>query len=218
MQPNNYNYPTNTKKPYNIHDFIRNHKVLSILIAIGGFALIIAIIFLLTLNPDEDGNDNQAPEIAPIAYFEHTYLFNYSIGSTPATQLFTDLGNMLTDPEELASAPNPPTDPRDNTYTIDLIEDTFTTLQPQYTYRVDSTISDGRTYTLTARLDSDYGRYLVAILDRTDSDSAPDHIFIYTASNLPDKDSTIANLITWAKSFHLTNPTIISDLTLNPLE
>lgn len=214
MQPNYYPPSApNADQIHKIQDFIRSHKALSLFLAIGSVALIIGIIILMFFNALRGSEpETFAPEIAPIPAFEHRYLLNYTLGSIPATQVFIDLGNTIVSPEELDSAPSSNST---NTYTTDLVEDSFTTLrnQPNTTYKVDTKVSDGRTYTLYYRIDPD-SNYIAVVLDRTDLSSGTDYIYIYTNPSLNNKESVIAQLTTWAKSLSLTNPKVFADLVL----
>ncbi len=207
MQPNNY--PPRNNKSNNIHDFIRSHRTLSTIIAILGPILIIVVIVIIFINANRETElPPLVPEVAPIPSFQHRYLLNYTLGNTPATQAFADLGNTIVSAEELASAPSPSTDPHDNTYIIDLIEDTFTMLrdQPRTTYKVNIEVSDGRTYDLYLRIDPTYGsECFVVILDRTDLPSATDYAFIYTDPSVPNVSSITDQFTSWAKSFPLIN-------------
>lgn len=215
MQPNTSSH--NTKSPDTFQDFIRSHKILFLIAVFLVFTLLIVLISFLL--PKQTAEQQQTPEIAPIPVYDHRYLIDYSIGNNYSNDVFLDVSDVILSTDELASAPSSNSNSVDNIYTITLDEDSFAKLnnQPDYTYKVNLDISDGRTYTLYIRIDQNFGQdYMVAVLDRTDLPSASDHIFVYTNpdNNEDSNKSTKDTLTKWAKTFTLNNP-IVTELDLN---
>lgn len=212
---NNTQLPSNhyqNNKQQDVHDFIRTHKSSIIILFLADiFILAAAIIALIASNKPQE----KVPEIAPIPYYEHRYLLDYTISRSLVDGLFSDISKDILSPEEIASAPQE--NPTNNTYTISLDEDSFISLkqEPKYTYKTNLSLSDGRSYVLYVRIDQDYGqKYMVAVLNRTGSSSS-DHIYIYINPSLDEKEKNTlsTSLANWAKTLAPNNP-IITNLDL----
>lgn len=226
MQPNTYNQnnlnpfsnttpiitpptPTKGKNPKTIQDklrdFAQKHRTLSIIIVITFTILILAgiILFIESKLPPKIEH-----EIAPSTAFENRYLIEYSIGRANSIQTFADLNSVVLEPDAISSAPNLNefNNNENTTFVCTLVESSYQKLStPEYTYRININVSDGRTYTVTVRLSPDYGSsYLVIIADRTDSDSATDYAFIHTSNT----EQYTEELTEWIKSFNLNTPNI----------
>lgn len=213
MPPNSNYAPSQMNSKPNIHDFIRTHKTLTVVLFFAGIFLLAAIvIILITSNKPRE----TVPETAPIPYYEHRYLLDYTINRSLIDDLFADISDAILSPEEIESAPQE--NPTNNTYAISLDEDSFITLkdEPQYTYKTDLLLSDGRTYALYVRIDQDYGQeYMVGILNRTDTSSTASHIYIYLNPSIDEKEKNTlsASLTSWAKTL-ATNDPIVTNLNL----
>lgn len=219
MEPNNNNHIQNSPNPpatsapyssplnslptpspkFDIHEFIRNHKILSIVILLGTIFFFTAIIILILSRTPKA----EEPETAPYPYFEHRYLLDYSLGQSITNTIFSSIGDTMLNPEEISSAPI--TNPNENSYTVSFDEASFKVLkdQPGQVYKVNLNLSDQRTYALYIYTDQDWN-YIVVVLDRTDSSNIADHVYIYTIEGEEDKYSQEIN--SWLKQFNLTTP------------
>lgn len=202
-QPSNPNKNSDSRRGF--HDILReNPRQLLLPLAIGSIVILL-IIVLAFFRHDE--SVNQEPETAPIPAFEHRYLVESSIGQRLSDSVFSDIGNIIIDDKELASAPNTSSSETDNIYEVNLSEDSYRILNKEQsipTYKIDLEVSDGRAYTLQIRTDNK--SYMITTLDRTDNESIPDHVFIRTDEEGKAKE-TIDKLATqWAESLELNNP------------
>ena len=190
--------PTQSPK-FDIHEFVRNHKTLSIFLILGAVLLFSAVIILILSRTPK----TEEPETSPYPYFEHRYLLDYSLGQAITNTVFSDIGDTILSPEEISSAPI--INPNENSYTVSFDEASFKILkdQPGQVYKVNLNLSDQRTYILYIYVNQDWN-YIVAVLDRTDSSNIADHIYIYTIEGEEDKYSQEIN--SWLKQFNLTTP------------
>lgn len=204
------NSPPTPSPKFDIHEFIRNHKILSIFILLGSIFFLTAVIVLIFSRTPK----TEEPETAPYPYFEHRYLLDYSLGQSITNTIFSSIGDTMLSPEEISSAPI--VNPNENAYTVSFDEASFKVLkdQPGQVYKVNLNLSDQRTYALYIYTDQDWN-YIVVVLDRTDSSNIADHIYIYTLEGEEDKYSQEIN--SWLKQFNLTTP-ITTNLLLPDLD
>lgn len=90
--------PTQSPK-FDIHEFVRNHKTLSIFLILGAVLLFSAIIILIFSRTPK----TEEPENSPYPYFEHRYLLDYSLGQAITNPVFSDIGDTILSPEEISS-------------------------------------------------------------------------------------------------------------------
>ncbi len=208
---NSYQSNTNDSENHDFHDKIRENPRRTLAIIIGAIILIFTIIGLVLygiFNRYDDATD-QIPETAPIPAFEHRYLLEGSLGLNLSNSAMLDIGNVIVNNEELNSAPHENTNDVDNIYPVDLAEDSYRILDKNSstpTYKIDLKTSDGRTYTFHARTDN--STYMITVLDRTDNDTMPDHVFIYTNAEDSSKDDLDKTATDWAKLLKLTDPIV----------
>ena len=210
--PTSLNNPSQTTKPpFNIHDFIKEHKTLSLIMFLVAAILIFVVIILII---DHTIPKPEEPEISPYPFFEHRYLLDYSLGQAYTDEIFSNIGDTILSSESVSSAPI--ANPTENTYTISLIESSFKILEttPNLIYKVNLQISDERTYILYVYLSGE-NDLMIAALDRTDSGSTPDHVFVYTGNGESDQYSKEIN--SWLKTLNLTANPIITNVTFPAL-
>lgn len=212
---NYYKQPTIPKEPAfkaKLADFVQKHKVLSlIIIAVIIFVPLGFIVMALSssLNQTTDLVEGQTiPEDAPIPFFENRDLIEFYIGDELSTEILSTIGDIITNPDEIASAPSKNVTENDSpTYTIIAEQVPFDTpANEEYTFfHFTLKVSDGRKYSFWFRTNQDFAtEYVVSTINRTDLKDRPSYIFYYVEN---DDLSIIPDTITaWVESLHLPNP------------
>lgn len=167
--------------------------------------LIISAIFLIIQSKKPSQTDVGTIEHQNIAIFENRYQLDYSIGEENASRTFDNINKIITDQNEIDSAPNKITpNNNSNTYYTSTLEETSFKLLSQnngYTYSFNLDINDGRHYQVTIKTDPSYGsEYIIILIKQLNDDNS--YIII-------DSDSlTLTDEIkTWAESLGFTNLT-----------
>lgn len=228
-----FNQTVNQNQSSNFSNFLEQHRLLAILIAIGVFTLFIAIIIIISTS---NTTPKQEPEEAPYITFENAQILEHPIYKTLDNEILFNLNLILVNSDELTSAPTDNSGSQNHIVTF--IQQSLVTQKVEngelYTINLD--VSDGRQYLLKLLVNYEYhNEYAVAVLDRIDQPNTQDYVIAFTSytseyystlgtnqANNPNNSSTIVDHFTgaplnplpesaikWLDSLKLTNPQFI---------
>lgn len=176
----NFNQTINqNQSDHNFSDFLEQHRLFAILIAISIFTLLIAVIIIIFTSNTEP---KQEPEEAPYITFENEQILEHPIYKELDDEILFNLNLILADNDEIASAP---TDNSGNqNHVVTFIQKSLTTkkIENGELYTINLDVSDGRQYLLKLLISYEYhNEYAVAVLDRIEQPNARDYVIAFTS-------------------------------------
>ncbi|MBR2837028.1 hypothetical protein IKE79_01580 [Candidatus Saccharibacteria bacterium] len=145
----------------------------------------------------------------PYAVFENQYQLEYSVSKSVSNKVFAELYKIVTDADEIASAPHtnqPPADYSEVGYRAELVESSVSGLRLDNGVGIafDIAVSDGRAYKVYVRTDQVRGVYYYAMLATRTEPSADTAMLSLTITSKDtdyfDRETTIREISDWAKT------------------
>ena len=160
----------NSLNPFKNED-TKNRNLFILLAVVFIIATIIIVIIYFTTKSNQHTGEvgNFVP---PNAYFVNRTDLNRAIDTYPATDVLTNIEEVVLDETEISSAPskNKSTVEEFERYTVTINNVSRLTNEPDLTYQATFNISDDRIYQATIREDSAWGSdYVCTILTRIDT-------------------------------------------------